>query len=157
MKLITFKEIVGGHSRTISNYWTNVSIQPESYVLLNRADAAGRGLGDGDEVVITSATLPDGKFSLGNGAGMTVKGKVRTIEGLAPGTVAVSWHYGHWAYGGNDVVVDGVTIKGDGRRISGVLPNPAMRIDPVVNAVCLTDPIGGSASFYDTKVKLQKV
>jgi len=157
MKLITFKEITGGHSRTIGNYWTNIAIQPENFVLLNRADAAGRGLGDGDEVIITSATLPDGKFSLGNGTDVAVKGKVRTIEGLAPGTVAVSWHYGHWAYGGNDVVVDGQTIKGDRRRISGVLPNPAMRIDPAVNAVCLTDPIGGSASFYDTKVKLQKV
>jgi hypothetical protein len=32
-----------------------------------------------------------------------------------------------------------------------------MRLDPVVGDVCLTDPIGGSASFYDTVVKLEKV
>jgi len=156
MTLITFKEISGGHSRTISNYWSNLAILPENFVLLNRADAASQGLRDGDEVFITSATLREGKFDLGNGQEYAVKGKVRAIEGIAPGTVAVSWHYGHWAYGSNDVVVDGKTVTGDRRRGTGILPNPAMRLDPSVNAVCLTDPIGGSASFYDTRVKLKK-
>ena len=32
-----------------------------------------------------------------------------------------------------------------------------MWLDPVVGDVCLTDPIGGSASFYDTYVRLEKV
>ena len=36
-------------------------------------------------------------------------------------------------------------------------PNPLMLADPVLKNVALTDKIGGSASFYDTFVKLIKV
>jgi len=32
-----------------------------------------------------------------------------------------------------------------------------MALDPAVQDVCLTDPIGGSASFYDSMVNLQRV
>lgn len=32
-----------------------------------------------------------------------------------------------------------------------------MRINPVLDDVRLTDPIDGSASFYDTRVKVEKV
>jgi hypothetical protein len=86
----------------------------------------------------------------------TVQGKVKLIQGIRPGTVAISWSYGHWAYGSNDVVIDGETVPGDPRRGTGIVPNPAMWLDPVVGDVCLTDPIGGSASFYDTRVRLEK-
>jgi len=29
-----------------------------------------------------------------------------------------------------------------------------MAIDPILKDVCLTDPVGASASFYDTQVNL---
>ena len=157
LHLITYKEIIGGQSRTISAYWVQYGVLPENYVLMNRRDAAKRGLKDGDLVRLVSATLPDGKFELGDGRIFEVVGKVRVIEGMRPGTIAVSWSYGHWAYGSNDVEVDGQVIKGDPRRGAGTVPNPAMWIDPVLKNVCLTDPIGGSASFYDTWVKVEKV
>ena len=80
--------------------------------------------------------------------------RVEVKEGIRPGTVAASWHYGHWAYGSNDVVVDGHLIKGDKRRAAGICPNHVMQVDPVLKNVSLTDPIGGSASFSSTMVNL---
>jgi hypothetical protein len=32
-----------------------------------------------------------------------------------------------------------------------------MALDEAMQTTCLTDPIGGSSSFYDTKVNLVKV
>ncbi len=69
----------------------------------------------------------------------------------------VCWHYDHWAYGTNDVIIDGHIIKGDKRRGKGLVPNPVMREDETVNNVCLADPIGGSASFCDTWVNILRV
>lgn len=39
----------------------------------------------------------------------------------------------------------------------GIHANAATRLDEYLQNTCLIDPIGGSASFYDTKVKLIKV
>ncbi len=155
--LITFKEMHGGHSRTIPTYWTNISLMPENHVIMNQADADRLGLGDDDEVRLVSRSNPDGIWDLGNGDKRPVSGKVRTVEGMRPGVVAVSWHYGHWAYGARDVVIDGETIEGDERRGRGLCPNAVMQADSHSTNTCLTDPIGGSASFYDTRVNLVKV
>ncbi|GBE31375.1 hypothetical protein BMS3Bbin05_00275 [bacterium BMS3Bbin05] len=84
-------------------------------------------------------------------------GKIKAVQGMRPGVVAISWHFGHWGYGSSDTMIDGKTIKGDKRRATGLCPNAAMRVDPVLKNVCMTDPIGGSSSFYDTRVKLVKV
>ena len=71
--------------------------------------------------------------------------------------VAVSWHYGHWADGSAEVVVNGQRVPGDERRGKGLCPNAVMLLDEAMETTCLTDPIGGSASFYDTPVTLQRV
>lgn len=155
--LITFKEMFGGHSRTVANYWAQLSLVPENFVIINKRDGERLGLSDGDEVKLVSATNTGGIWTLGNGNERLVAGKVKAVEGIRPGVVAVSWHYGHWAYGANDVVVDGETIKGDERRARGLCPNAAMLLDEGTQTTCLTDPIGGSASFYDTPVNLVKV
>ncbi len=155
LKLITYKEVTGGQSRTHGAYWTT-AVLPENFIAINSVDARRLGLKTGDKVRIVGPTLT-GAFDLGDGRSYDTVGKVRVMEGIRPGVVAASWSYGHWAYGSNDIVVDGQTIKGDPRRSSGVVPNPAFRLDPVVGDVCLTDPIGGSASFYDTMVKLEKI
>ena len=76
------------------------------------------------------------------------------MEGRRPGTVALPAQCGHCAYGSNGVQVDGFAVKGDQRRAAGACPNPLMTVDPILKAVCLTDPIGASASFYDTWVNL---
>jgi anaerobic selenocysteine-containing dehydrogenase len=157
--LITYKEIFGGHSRTISNYWTNVALQEggENFVIINKQDGDRLGIGDGDKVKLVSVTNPDGVWPVGNGQDREMVAKAKCIEGIRPGVVAVSWHFGHWAYGASDVEIDGKTVKGDGRRGKGVCPNAANDLDEGMKTTCLTDAIGGSSSHFDTKVNLIKV
>ncbi len=156
LTLLTYKEIVGGQSRTHGAAWLQTAVLPENYILINRADAEARGLADGDRARIVSASLPNARVELGDGRTYEVAGRVKVVEGIRPGAVSVSWSYGHWAYGSNDVEVDGQVITGDRRRASGIVPNPAMRVDPLLGDVCLTDPIGGSSSFFDTRVRVEK-
>ncbi|MFQ5460167.1 MAG: molybdopterin dinucleotide binding domain-containing protein, partial [Anaerolineae bacterium] len=128
-------------------------------VLMNRRDTARLGFRDGDRVRLTSKTNPKGEVDLRDGTTCKVEGEVRAIEGIRPGVVAVSWHYGHWnAYGASGkIVVDGVKIKSDPRRATGLCSNPINRVDESVGGAGLTDPIGGSVSFYDTDVKVTRV
>ncbi len=156
-RLFTYKEIYGGQSRTVGNYWAQLGVATENWVLMNKIDADRMGLRDGDVVRLVSKTNPDGVWRLPNGEPVAVAGKVKVIQGIRPGTVAASWHFGHWAYGARDVVVDGQVIRGDARRATGLCPNVVMLEDPVLKNVSLTDPIGGSASFYDTRVRVERV
>jgi tetrathionate reductase subunit A len=153
-QLFTFKHIYGGQSRTVGNYWAQLGVSSENYVLMNKVDADQLGLKEGDLVKLVSPTNPDGMWRLPNGENRPVVGKVKPIQGIRPGTVAASWHFGHWAYGASDFVVDGQVVKGDPRRATGICPNAVMIEDPVLKNASLTDPIGGSASFYDTRVKV---
>lgn len=154
---ITFKEIFGGQSRTApGNLWL-AELLPHNGILINRVDAEKAGLRDGDRVRLTSATNSTGSFSLGNGENRTIEGKIKVLEGMRPGVIAVSWHFGHWASGSRDVAIDGKVVKGDPSRSRGLCPNPILLEDTVIGNVCLTDPIGGSASFYDTHVKIIRV
>ena len=152
--LFTFKHIYGGQSRTVGNYWAQLGVASENFVLMNKADADKLGLKEGDLVKLVSPTNPEGVWKLPNGEARPVVGKVKPIQGIRPGTVAASWHFGHWAYGAGDFVIDGETVKGDPRRAAGLCPNAVMYEDPVLKNVSLTDPIGGSASFYDTPVNV---
>jgi len=108
-------------------------------------------------VKVVSATNPDGEWDLKEGGRKPMVGKVKVIEGIRPGVVSYSLGMGHWAYGSRDVAIDGETIKGDERRGKGIHANAALRTDPKITNTCLTDPIGGSAVFYDTDVRLEKV
>ena len=155
-QLITYKESFGTNGRTPGLYWAQTSIHPENFVLINKKDARRLKLDDEDKVKLVSASRPEGTVDLGDGRSALVGGKVKPIEGMRPGVVAVSHHYGHWAFGANDVVIDGEKVKGDDRRGKGLSPNGAMRMDEHTETSCLTDPIGGSASFYDTRVRLAR-
>jgi anaerobic selenocysteine-containing dehydrogenase len=156
LQLITYKDILGGQSRTLpGNYWMS-SILPENYILINAKTAAELGFKDGDRAKLVSATNRDGKWDLPNRDDIEMVGKIKAVEAMRPGVVAVSWHFGHWGYGASDVQIDGKTVKGDKRRATGLCPNAAMRVDPVLKNACMTDPIGASSSFYDTRVKLVK-
>ncbi len=157
LDLITYKEITGGQSRTIGNYWSNELHNPENFILMNTKDALKLGLATGDTAKIVSPSNPEGVWDLKNGTKVAMQGKVKVSETVRPGTIAVSWHYGHWAYGASDVVVNGKTVKGDKRRATGLCSNAANTIDPVLKNMCCTDKIGGSASFYDTKVNVVKI
>lgn len=156
LHLITYKVITQTKSRTASNYWL-LAVLPENTVEMNTSDAAARGLNDGDLVRISSASNPSGEWNLANGTTVPMIGKVKTTQGLRPGVVAFGLGFGHWSYGGVDFTVDDVTIPGDPRRVRGFHANAAMRVDPYLGNTTLVDPVGGSAVFYDTKVKVEKI
>jgi anaerobic selenocysteine-containing dehydrogenase len=156
MQLITFREISQTKSRTVSNYWLSALLR-ENSILLNKRDAERMRLRDGDRVRVISASNPEGVWDLRNGTKKPMIGTVRAIQGLRPGVAAFSLGHGHWAYGASDVVIDGKVIKGDPRRARGIHANAALRVDPHIKNTTLSDLTGGSAVFYDTRVKLVKV
>ena len=155
LRLITYREISQTKSRTASNYWL-LALLPENFVLINKRDADARGLKDGDLVRIISPTNPQGEWDFANGERKAMIGKVKTTQGIRPGVIGFSLGFGHWAYGGVDIKINDTTIPGDARRIKGIHANAAMRVDPYLGNTTLVDPVGGSAVFYDTQVKLVK-
>lgn len=156
LAMITFKEIIGVQTRNLpGNYWL-AGMMPENKILLHPKTGAEQGLADGDRVRIRSATNPEGVWKLPSMGERVVAGKVRLVEWIRPGVVAVASSFGHWAYGARDEEVDGVVVRGEARRLAGLQPNAVFRLDPVLGDVGLTDPIAGGASFYDTRVKLTK-
>lgn len=157
LNLITYKEVQGTQSRTSGNYVGQLAIAPENFVVANAADVARLGLKDGDVVRVESASF-NGTIDVGPGQAPSVaQGKVRVTQGMRPGVVGISFHYGHWAYGSRDFEIDGQRIPGEPARGTGLAPNPAMAVDAYLKDVCLTDPIAGDSAFKGTKVKLVKV
>src|SRR5512133_1435935 len=153
LQLITQKDVRMTKSRTITASYLS-SHFPENGVLVNAADAKRLGLKDGQRVRVVSATNPEGTWDLGNGVKKPMVGKVQVTQGLRPGVVTFTLGHGQWASGAADVVIDGQVVKGDPRRAGGIHANAAMWIDPHLKNTCFIDKVGGSVSFYDTKVKL---
>jgi len=155
LRLITFREIAHTKSRTGGNYLL-LALLPENAFLLNPVDAKDLGFSDGDWAKVVSATNTDGAWPLGAAGKLPIVAKVKTTEGLRPGTVAFSLGHGHWAYGAEAITVDGAEVAADERRRHGAHANAAMRLDPHLQNVCLSDLAGGSAVFYDTSVRLER-
>jgi len=144
-RLITFKTVHHGQGRTNINPWLMLMI-PENWVEISARDAASLGVVTGDLVNLISPSNPSG-----------IKGKAKVTEGLMPGVVAISHHYGHWEQHSHPIQIGGVTTKYDPSRGAGVQPTQIMRTDKKYPNVSLQDPIGGSCSFYDTWIKVAKV
>ena len=155
LHLITQRDILMTKSRTVVDYWL-LAIKPENEIIINTVDAGKLGVKNGDKVKVVSATNPEGVYDLKNGTKKAMIGKVMVTETIKPGVVTFTLGHGHWATGAADVTIDGKVVKGDPRRATGVHANAAMWIDPHLKNTCMLDPVGGSVSFYDTKVKLVK-
>ncbi|MDW8130793.1 MAG: molybdopterin-dependent oxidoreductase [Bryobacterales bacterium] len=153
LDLITSRTMLQTKSRTISNYWLT-AIQPENFIEIHPQDAARLGLRDQQKAWILSATNPEASWDLGNGIRIPIVGRIRTTEGIRPGVINFVLGYGHFAYGALDVVIDGQVIPRDPRRAAGVHANAVMRLDDYLRNTTLSDVVGGSAVFYDTKVVL---
>ncbi len=121
-------------------------IEPENFVEINSADARTLDVETGDLVRITSPT---------NTAG--VVGKVRSTETVRPGVVAVAMGFGNWEQSSRPHMINGKVTGFDPRRGRGLNTNRVLRLDPVLKDVCLQDKVGGSSSFFDTRVKITKV
>jgi anaerobic selenocysteine-containing dehydrogenase len=156
LHLITHRVINATKSRTISNYWLR-PLMPENAVLINPRDAHRLGFHDGDAVKVVSATNPKGEWPLGEGKLKPMIGRVQFTETIRPGVVSFALGYGHWATGSSDMTIDGEVIPGDPRRAAGLHANAAMWVDPALKNTCLLDPVGGSVSFYDTQIRLEKM
>jgi len=150
--LITNRNILATKSRTISNYWLT-NIVPENVIYMNPRDAAQLGLRDGDMVTVLSASNPDGAWNLGLGVSKPLRGRVRITGRIRLGVISFDLGWGHWSYGAEDLIVDGTVIPADPRRGAGVHANAAMYVDPYLRSP-LSDVVGGSAVFYDTRVYL---
>ncbi len=156
LHLITQRDILQCKSRTIVDYWL-LAIRPENEMIIHTSDAKRIGVKSGDVVKVVSATNPEGLWDLRNGTKKPMQGKVKVTETIKPGVVTFTLGHGHWATGAADVTIDGAVVKGDPRRATGIHANAAMWVDPHLKNTCMLDPVGGSVSFYDTKVKLIKV
>jgi tetrathionate reductase subunit A len=156
LHLITNRDIRMTKSRTITQPYLALHM-PENAIVVSAADARRLGLKAGQLVKVTSATNPEGVWDLGNGKKKPMVGKVAVIEGIRPGVVTFTLGHGHWATGAADMTVDGKVLKADPKRQGGVHANAAMWVDPHLKNTCFIDKVGGSVSFYDTKVKLVPV
>lgn len=143
--LITYKTVLQAQARTIDLPWLS-GIEPENFVVMNAADAAAMGIRTYDRVRISSASKPNG-----------VVGRAKVTECIRPGVVAVSHSYGHWAHSSTPHFEDGVQQPSDPSRSLGLQVNPIMRLDPHLGDISLQDKVGGSCSFNDTRVAIEKV
>lgn len=156
LRMITHREIMQTKSRTSGNYWLN-ALLPENAVVMNASDAERLGLKEDDRVKIVSASNTEGVWDLHNGTKVEMIGKLKVVQGMRPGVISFALGFGHFAYGGVDFTIDGERVQGDPRRTRGFHANAAMRVDPYLGNTPLVDPVGGSAVFYDTMVKVVKV
>ncbi|QXE91429.1 molybdopterin-dependent oxidoreductase [Geomonas subterranea] len=156
LHLITQRDIKMTKSRTISNQYLT-EMMPENEIIVNTVDAKRLGLKTGEKVKVVSATNPEGVWDLKNGAKKPMVGKVKVTETIRPGIITFTLGHGVWATGGDDMFIDGKLVKGDPRRRTGVHANAAMWTDPHLKNTCMIDKVGGSVSFYDTKVRLVKI
>jgi tetrathionate reductase subunit A len=143
LHLITYKMSWHSQMHTIRYPWL-VAVQPENFVEMHPTDARARGLRTGDRCRLTSASRPEG-----------VVGRVRVTETVRPGVVAVSHHFGHWEMSSRPATIDGHVTAHDPSRGRGINANLVMRADPALPNVTLQDKVGGSASFYDTRVQVE--
>jgi anaerobic selenocysteine-containing dehydrogenase len=155
LNLITNREMYQTKSRTIVDYWL-LDLMPENFIVMSPVDAARYGLRNGDRARIVSASNPEGVWDLNNKGKAPMVGKVKVVQGIRPGVISFALGWGHWAVGASDVTIDGNLIEGDPRRATGIHANAVMRVDDYLKNTCMIDPVGGSVSFYDTRVKLVK-
>ena len=153
LTLITSRTMLMTKSRTVSNYWL-FDRKPFNEIEIHPSDARRLGLRHEQKVRVISATNLEGVWDLANGTKIPIVGVLKVTETIRPGVINFVLGYGHWAYGADNQLVDGVIVRGDARRAAGVHANAAMRLDPYLKNTTLSDVVGGSAVFYDTKVRL---
>jgi tetrathionate reductase subunit A len=152
--LITHRTISQTKSRTIADPWLT-PLMPENGILIHPDDAERMGFRAGQQVRVVSATNPKWEWPLGLEKSRAMAGKLILTHTVRPGVISFALGFGHWATGAADVTIDGIRIRGEPRRATGIHANAAMWIDPALTNTCMIDPVGGSVSFYDTRVRLE--
>ena len=140
--LTTYKVAVQTHSRTQNNKWLS-EIYHDNPAWINPETAAAHGIADGEQIKVTSGVRE-------------IETTARVTPAVVPGTIAVSFHCGHWAYGryasgirspfGGEDETGG---SGQWWTKFGAHPNWVIPNDP--------DPISGQERWMDTVVSVTKV
>jgi len=149
LRVVTYKMVIHAQSRTAVNPWL-MMLRPENFIEMNDGDAAHLGLATGDYARLTSP------------GGAVADGKVFAGPFVRPGVVAIAHTFGQQQMGGAAQTIDGAPTAHDPTRNAGVAANPLMMTDPFLEskgmtATTLQDPLGGSASFFDSWVKVEKI
>nr|AKN36504.1 Tetrathionate reductase subunit A [Vibrio tasmaniensis] len=143
MTILTRKSALQSHSRLAAASSIR-QITPTNYAEINKRTGEEKGLKTGDMIKIESV----------NGVR---EAEVKLREGIAEDAISFIVGFGHNGYGASNYEVDGVVIEGSKQRKAGFNLNPIMRTDPDVTNMGLIDKVGGSAVFYDTKVRISKI
>jgi len=145
--LITYKTVHHGQARTNVNPWLML-MMPENFVEISAIDAAALQVETGDQVTVASPSKGIKE----------IRGKARVTQGLIPGVVAISHHYGHWEQSSRSHTINGKddALGHDSSRGAGMQSTQIMRTDKLYDNVSLQEPIGASCSFYDTWVKVER-
>lgn len=93
-------------------------LNASNHIEINTNDATRFGLKDGEKVKLISAT------------GGEAVGILKVRPGIAEGTVAVAFGYGHWEYGARAHKVGDKNIGGDASIGTGVLLSGISLVDP---------------------------
>ena len=111
----------------LSNSPIMQQICPANYIEMNSDDAQSLGIANGDWVDVSNPT----------GDVMHAQAYVR--GGIARGTFAVAYGYGHVAYGSQDVDIDGDVRKGNPAIAAGI--HLQTQLDPTVEGItAISDP-----------------
>ena len=145
LTLVTYKPVTQTQSRSIVCPSLQ-ALMPENFVEMHTSDARARGLETGDLVRVTSGSNPAG-----------IQGRVWVTEAIRPGVVAIANSYGHWEMSSRAITIDGQPRDFDPGRAMGMSSCLLMRVDPVLGDVCITEPVAGDASFYETRIEVRKV
>jgi len=144
-QVVTYKNFYHAMARTAMNP-SLLAIRPTNFVEMNAADGRALGLETGDPVRVIS---PSGVIER--------NATVWLSEGIRPGVVAVAHSYGLWALSSAPFYVNGKRTGYDPTRANGIAINPIMRLDPYLGNVGLQDKVGGSISYQETRVRLEKL
>ncbi len=142
---ITYHPVYHAQARTAASSWL-MGVTPKEVVQINAADARKLGISHGDEVKVFSETNEQGVF-----------GKAWVTEGMRPGVICVPHSLGHWEYSSRPYEMDGSKTDSAKWIGEGCSINPVILVDPYLKNVCLQDGIGGSASYGDSRVGVEKI
>lgn len=141
---VNYKLPQGAQSVMMHNTWLRETVR-ENYFEMNASDAARLGIKTEDKVRVSSPSNPEG-----------IIGKAKVSEGVRPGVIAVSHHFGKWARGSQPFYIDGVSSGSCPEMGYGVTLNRLGRLDPVLGDTPLMNSQVGGVSYNEVPLKVEK-
>ncbi|WP_281417671.1 molybdopterin dinucleotide binding domain-containing protein [Alkaliphilus flagellatus] len=126
----------------LNNCPTLQVLSDTNYIEINASDAKELGLNDGQEVMVET---PSNK----------AKGVLKVRQGVARGSLGISFGYGKWEYGSKDTTIDGKVVTGESLRATGIASNPLALIDNSVKGKYgLSEVITGTHNRNGIRAKI---